>query len=146
VKKEFLQRLLNHLNFLEEELQDYPKFKGLKYQDYEEDRDKRRSVERWVENIINSSVDISKIILSMEGIRLPDNYKEVVKLISIVRDLGTMDAETLAEWVKFRSIVAHEYLDIRWDSIKRFIWETEPLYKNFLERVKEYLKKRLEIE
>lgn len=144
MKKEFLQRLLNHLSFLEEELKDYPKFKGLKYQDYKEDRDKRRSVERWVENIINSSVDISKLILTLEGIRLPDNYKEVVKLISIVKDLDTMDAEALSEWVKFRNIVAHEYLDVRWDSIKRFIGETEPLYTNFLEKAKEYLTKRLQ--
>ncbi len=144
MKKEFLQRLLNHLSFLEEELKDYPKFKELKYQDYKEDRDKRRSVERWVENIINSSVDISKLILTLEGIRLPDNYKEVVKLISIVKDLDTMDAEALSAWVKFRNIVAHEYLDVRWDSIKRFIQETEPLYKNLLEKTKEYLTKRLQ--
>jgi uncharacterized protein YutE (UPF0331/DUF86 family) len=40
-----------------------------------------------------------------------------------------------------RNIMAHEYLDIRWASIERFIRETEPLYKALLESVKEYLKR-----
>ena len=51
--------------------------------------------------------------------------------------------EKLSQWVKLRNIVAHEYLDIRWDSIKRFIEETEPVYKSFLECVRNYLKGKL---
>lgn len=144
MKKESLQRLLKHVNFLEEEVRDYPKFKHLSKKDYVEDRDKRRSVERWIENIINSSVDMSKIILTLEGIRLPDNYKEIVTLIAIVKDLDTVPAEALSKWVWFRNIVAHEYLDIRWPSIKKFIAETEPLYRSFLVQVKKYLEKRLQ--
>ena len=53
-----------------------------------------------------------------------------------------MDAPS--EWVRFRNIIAHEYLDIRWASIKRFIDEAEPLYKSFLKDVKEYLDKQLQ--
>lgn len=146
MKKESLQRLLKHVNFLEQELEDYPEFKLLSKDDYVKDKNKRRSVERWIENIINSSVDISKIILTIEGIRLPDNYKEMVALLSVVKDLNIVEAEALSKWVWFRNIVAHEYLDIRWSSIKRFIDEAEPLYKNFLEKVKEYLVKSLETE
>jgi len=44
--------------------------------------------------------------------------------------------------VRLRNIIAHEYLDMRWASIKKFISETEPLYKEFLEKVKAYLKER----
>lgn len=144
MRKEFQQRLLRHINFLEVEIEDYTEFKGLKKEEYITDRGKRRNVERWVENIINSSVDISKIILMLEDINLPDSYKEIVSSVSAIKDLSAVEAEALSKWVKLRNIVTHEYLDIRWASIRKFIEQTEPLYKNFLENVKRYLEKRLQ--
>jgi len=111
--------------------------------EYREDRDKSRNVERWVENIINSSIDISKVILTYEGKGLPDNYKEIILSLSAVKDLGINNTETLSYWVKFRNIISHEYLDIRWASIKKFISETEPLYRDLLDKVKIYLEKKI---
>ena len=100
-------------------------------------------MERWIENIINSSIDISKIILVSESIPAPDTYKELVASISLVPGFDKERMAALSDWVRFRNIIAHEYLDIRWASIKRFIEEAEPLYKNFLKDVKEYLEKQL---
>jgi len=143
MREELHRRLLRHVEFLAEELKYYQKFRQLTWEDYRTDDDKRRSIERWVENIINSSVDISKLILSLEEIRQPDNYKEIVQSISLVKDLGMDRADELSAWVKFRNIVAHEYLDIRWSSIKRFASETEALYAGFLDKVKKYLEKKI---
>ncbi|WP_333655026.1 type VII toxin-antitoxin system HepT family RNase toxin [Dissulfurispira sp.] len=146
MKREIKQKLLKHINFLENELSYYPKFRQLTEPVFREDDDKRRSVERWVENIINSLVDISKNILTLENIRLPDTYKDIVLSISIVKELNINNAESLARWVRLRNIVAHEYLDIRWSSINKFVSETEPLFKGFLEKVKDYLDKITESE
>jgi uncharacterized protein YutE (UPF0331/DUF86 family) len=143
MREELHRRLLRHVEFLAEELNYYQKFRQLTWEDYRTDDDKRRSLERWVENIINSSVDISKLILSMEEIRQPDNYKEIVQSISLVKNLGMDRADELSAWVKFRNIVAHEYLDIRWSSIKRFAPETEALYAGFLDKVKKYLENKI---
>ncbi|HGE71610.1 TPA: hypothetical protein ENX78_12285, partial [Candidatus Poribacteria bacterium] len=60
-------RLIRHLTFLREELEDYESFKNLSKEGYNQERDKRRNVERWIENIINSSIDIAKTILSSEN-------------------------------------------------------------------------------
>ena len=142
MREELKHRLLKHLDFLEVELKDYPKFIQLTKDEYFRLIDKRRNVERWVENITNSSIDISKNILTLEGISLPDNYKEIVLLTSIVKGLSFEKAELLSQWVKFRNIISHEYLDIRWASIKRFITETESLYKDFWIRQRLILRKR----
>jgi len=64
LKKEVRFRLTRLLDFLENELKDYKKFESLLWEDYNKDRSKRRDVERWIENIVNSSIDITKIILS----------------------------------------------------------------------------------
>jgi uncharacterized protein YutE (UPF0331/DUF86 family) len=143
LREELKQRLLKHINFLEIELRDYPKFREITQAEYREDRDKSRNVERWVENIINSSIDISKVILTYEGKTLPDNYREIVLSLSLIKALEINNAEALSYWVRFRNIISHEYLDIRWASIKKFIAETEPLYRGLLEKVKIYLEKQI---
>jgi uncharacterized protein YutE (UPF0331/DUF86 family) len=66
LKKEVRFRLTRHLDFLENELKDYEKFESLSWEDYNKHRSKRRDVERWVENIVNSSIDIAKIILKQK--------------------------------------------------------------------------------
>ncbi len=90
--------------------------------------------------------DMAKIILSSEEISLSDTYREVVLSLSLVKGFDSEEAGELSKWVRFRNIISHEYLDIRWTSIKRFIAETEPLYKRFLNNVKEYVKDKLQEE
>ena len=143
MKDELKERLIKHLNFIEEEIKDYKLFIELTYEIYRIDRSKRRDVERWIENLVNSSIDVSKLILIAEHITLPDTYREIVASLSFVEGFNKEQIENLSQFVRLRNIIAHRYLDIRWNSIRRFIKETEPLYKTFLEEVKEYLKKRL---
>ena len=131
---------------MEDELKDYTIFKNLTRQEYLKDRDKRRNVERWIENIINSLVDISRVILNIEGIAIPDTYRRIVTMLSVVDGLEAVNAEGLANWVRFRNIIAHEYLDIKWSSINRFIIESEIPYSDFVSTIKRYLKVKLDRE
>lgn len=139
MKKEVEYRLIRHISFLENELKDYAVFTHLAWEEYNHDRSKRRDVERWVENIIISSIDIARIILAYEGIPLPDTYKELVNLLSTIASFDKEDMRSLSRWVKLRNIISHEYLAIRWSSIKRFIPESNPLFERFLKSVKKYL-------
>ena len=140
MESEIKVRLIKHVNFLQEELKDFEGFESLSWEEYNLSRDKRRNVERWVENIINSSIDIAKIILASESLTLPDTYKEIVVSLSLVSMFDKKSMEDLSRWVKLRNIITHEYLDIRWKSIKKFIKEAEPMYGSFLETVNIYLK------
>ena len=143
LEKEVKYRLIKHMSFLENELKDYSLFKSLSWKEYNEERTKRRDVERWIENIINSSIDISKIILTSEDKAIPDTYKAIVKNLSLISGFSAKNMEKLVEWVGLRNIISHEYLDIRWTSITRFITDTEPLYKDFLGKTKAYLEKNI---
>jgi uncharacterized protein YutE (UPF0331/DUF86 family) len=132
------------LTFIENELKDYETFETLSWKEYNDDRGKRRNVERWIENIINSSIDIAKLILISEGLSLPDTYKDVVKNLSLVANFNVEGVKKLSRWVSLRNIISHEYLDIRWASIQRFISESELFYEDFLKRVQNYLKEHSE--
>lgn len=142
--KEIKYRLIKHISFLENELKDYDLFTSLTWNEYDQERSKRRDVERWVENIINSSIDISRIILASEEVKPPDTYRELITSISCISNFKDIDLKKLSGWVKLRNIIGHEYLDIRWSSIKEFIVESKPLYEDFLKKVKEYLNQRVE--
>ena len=142
MKKEVRFRLIKHITFLEDELEDYKTFESLSWEEYNNERSKRRDVERWVENIINSSVDIAKITQASEGLPLADTYKEMITALSLVSGFDKKDMDRLSIWVRLRNIISHEYLDIRWSSIKKFISESKPLYDDFLNKVRGYVEKK----
>ena len=51
-----------------------------------------------------------------------------------------MELETLSKWAGLRNILAHEYIDLRWESIKKFIDSAEPVFVELCEKIKSLLK------
>lgn len=143
MRREIKTRLIRHITFLEAELDDFPGFRSLSWEEYNKHRDKRRNVERWIENIVNSSIDISKIVLSSENIAIPDTYRGIVTSLSLVSGFDKENIQRIAEWVRLRNIISHEYLDIRWGSINRFIQEAEAVYRDFLKSAIVYINRDL---
>lgn len=140
LKTETKVRLIKHVDFLQKELEDFAHFRFLAWKEYVDERNKRRNVERWVENIINSSIDIAKILLGAENLSIPDTYREAVLSLSLISIFEKDKMEKLSQWVRLRNVISHEYLDIKWDSIKKFVKEAEPEYITFLATVKKYLR------
>jgi len=60
--------------FLVEEIKSYEDFKNLDWKEYSRNRHIKRDVEHWLENIVNASIDIVKIILASE--KLPRSFYE----------------------------------------------------------------------
>ncbi|MCD6507522.1 DUF86 domain-containing protein [Candidatus Poribacteria bacterium] len=146
MREELKERLIRHLRFLEEELSDYPLFESLSWEEYSTNRSKRREVERWVENLVNSSIDIAKLILSLEGIEVPQTYRAIVFLLGSVEGFDKRNTEELARYVRLRNVIAHEYLDVKWNSIRRFILQSEALYGRLVDEVRKYLGELLDEE
>ena len=146
MREELKERLIRHLRFLEEELSDHSLFESLSWEEYSTNRSKRREVERWVENLVNSSIDIAKLILSLEEIEVPQTYRAIVSLLGSVEGFDKRNAEELARYVRLRNVIAHEYLDVKWNSIRRFILQSEALYGRLVDEVRKYLGKLLDEE
>ncbi|GAI91747.1 unnamed protein product [marine sediment metagenome] len=73
------ERLIRYVDFMESELSDFSKFLKIDWKTYNKDRDTRRNLERWIENIVNSSIDIAKVILALEDRGIPSSYKGMLK-------------------------------------------------------------------
>lgn len=133
------ERLVRIADFLETEIRYYSEFSGITQDSYESSAALRRNVERWVENIVNSSIDIAKIVLASRKKRMPQTYRDVLRELSLIKGFSKDTADKLAQFAKLRNILAHEYLDIRFTHIKRFIENSETAYKKLLDFVKALL-------
>jgi uncharacterized protein YutE (UPF0331/DUF86 family) len=134
------ERLIRYIDFMESELSDFPKFVKMDWKAYLEDKDLRRNLERWIENLVNCSIDIAKVILVAENKRIPSTYKEILKELGASQYFDEEFGENLSRWSILRNILAHEYLDIRWNSIKKFIQSSEPIYRKLITEIKSLLK------
>lgn len=141
MRKEERERLIRLLDYLVSEVDDYPAFFNLNWEIYQKDKEKRRNVERWIENIVMSSIDIAKILLVSENRPIPESYKEILYNIGLIGDFNEEFGRELSRWATLRNIVVHAYLDIRWRSIKQFIIESEPVYRQLIEGVKKIILK-----
>jgi len=130
--------LAEHLSFLENELSEVEKFKKLTWMEYSQEGSKRRDVERWIENLVMASLDIAKIVLSSEKKELPQTYRETLKLFGAFY-INESFGEKISQFAELRNIIAHEYLDIRWSRIQKFIAAADDLYKEFIPQVKKFL-------
>ena len=135
------ERLIRIVDFLESELEDRPKFEDLERKTYEANSSVRRDVERWVENIVNASIDIAKILLASKRKRIPQTYREVLENLLQLENFDTAIAEEMARFSRLRNILANEYLDMRFAQIKSFIEVSKTVYEKFVAFVKNTLRK-----
>lgn len=132
---EQVESIVRRLDFMRTELQDVPKFSGMTQEDYLTDRDRRRSLERLAENVLNASIDIAKILLAAGDYPIPDTYRDALLQLGATGVLSRDLAEQVAELARLRNILAHQYLDIRWNSLKDFINAAPLVLRGFISRV-----------
>ena len=130
------ERLIRYLDFLESEGADFPRLSRVDWKTYQSDRDLRRNLERWIENLVNSAIDIAKVILVCEGRGIPSTYRDALKELGSLPYFDPEFGEDISRWAALRNILAHQYLDIRWQSIDRFLRESEPSFRKLTQGVR----------
>jgi len=134
-------KLIPHIDYLEKELSFLSGYeRDVDWNVYQTQRSKRLEIERWVECLINATLDVSKMLLTTTGDEIPETSREVLfQIASRICD-SEKEAEMFSELAKIRNTLAHRYLDIRWADIKRFFQIVPKLYPSFLD----YIKKEME--
>ena len=134
-------RLIRILDFFETELMDVASFKDINKGKYLEESAFRRNIERWIENLVNASIDIAKIIVASRKQPVPQTYREILLRLGTVQEFSETMAMQLSGFTKLRNILAHEYLDIKYPHIERFVKEAPAVYKDLLNSTSKFLDK-----
>ncbi|MEK7621678.1 MAG: HepT-like ribonuclease domain-containing protein [Patescibacteria group bacterium] len=138
-------RLERLADFLGNETLDFKKFATITQQDYQRDVMLKRALERWAENIVNTSIDIAQLLLASEKRPLPQTYKTILQELSAIPDFEPTIATALADFTHMRNILAHEYLDIRFSLLSKFINNAPPAYDYLINFCKKKLLESLKL-
>ena len=127
------------IDFVEEQMGLYPVYREFTQREYESEPRKRNEMERWLENIINAVIDISKVYLASNHRLIPPTYRENVARAA--REFGLEDGivEVFEKWVRLRNTLAHEYLDLKWKGLTDFAQTSEPLIRQFVDAAKKFV-------
>lgn len=136
---EQFESIQRRLDFLRVEAGDIPRFATMTQAEYVTNRDRRRSLERMVENILNAATDISKVVLTAMDLPAPDSYRQTMLQLGMSGLLPSATAAKLAEMTRLRNILAHEYLDIRWASLRAFLQEAPSVVNEFIQIIEHLL-------
>jgi len=131
-------RLIEIIKFLTNEIDDWNVYLKFDWDEYQNDRLKRRSLEHWVENIVNATIDVARILLASGKKPLPGTYREILRSFMSLKNFDKNVAEKLGEFARLRNIIIHEYLDIRWEQMQHFLKTARPLFEHTIEYVKKH--------
>ena len=134
-------RLVRIVDFLADELEDAPQFEAMDVERYATDRDFRRSVERWVENLVNASIDAAKIVLASERRPVPQTYRETLEMLATVEGFREHDAmaHRLAANTRIRNMLAHEYLDLRYTQVNNVVDHAGQTYAALVDALRAWM-------
>lgn len=133
-------KIILAFEYIESELKflsDYEK--NVDWHVYQTQRAKRLEIERWVESLINATLDISKVFFVLRGDEVPETSREILYKIGSQIFEKEDQPEAFSEFAKIRNTLAHRYLDIKWNDIKKFIKLAPELYPPFLSFIKKEL-------
>lgn len=133
------EHLRKTISFLKDEIKLGDKFSKINQFDYQRDPIVKRAFERWVENVVNASVDIAKVILASEKRPIPNSYRAILQDLSYVKNFDSKIAEELGNYAKVRNVLAHEYLDLRFAGLKKFVDESESFYQYLIDFAKKFV-------
>jgi len=141
VQQDDRERLAKIADFVAGEIGDLKaKFLHVDRQTYETNRDTRRNLERCVENIVNASLDMAKILLVADNLPIPDTYRQYFEALCTAAVIRQDASQAMGHGVTIRNVLAHHYLDIRWRSLGRFLSSDWPHYEAFLEIVRQRIR------
>lgn len=122
-------RLLQRVQFLEDELSELEHFRQITAREYRTDKTRRRNLERWSENLINATIDVAKLVLASQHRPTPRTYQQAMEMLALVAGVDEEDAMRFSSFARLRNLLAHEYLEILHERISDFMTGFPPIYE-----------------
>ena len=71
---------------------------------------------------------------------MPKTYQQALLKFGLFAGLKEKEAEELSAFARLRNILAHEYLEVTYGSIKKFIDVSPAIYQKIFNFLSQYLK------
>ncbi|BBO88561.1 type VII toxin-antitoxin system HepT family RNase toxin [Desulfosarcina ovata] len=101
--------ILRKLSELEEYTSQIQGFRSISVEDYKSDWKSQRIIERTLQMMIETCVDIAGHIISDQKYRIPESYADAFIALKENGILGTNICRTMEQIAKFRNVIVHHY-------------------------------------
>ena len=109
--------VLRKISELAEYQQQLQEFKGITVRQYRDDWKKQRIVERTLQMMIETCLDMANHLIADQGYRVPVSYADIFKVLGENKVLGKKLADRLEKMAKFRNVLVHQYEKIEAETI-----------------------------
>lgn len=133
--------IVSKLERLEEYVQILRGYQPHSLEELRSDHTLRGAVERYLELALECALDIGEIVISREGLRKPETYRDVIEILG---EAGIISAEFAAKFAPaagFRNILVHRYYDIDLARLYSFLQTSLEDFDTFSKSIAQYLKK-----
>jgi len=129
-------RIIDSLQFVATEMKEFEEdYTSKSWKEYKEDRKLQKLMDRTVENIFTTLIEICGTLLSRQGIAA-ESYSQIMS--ECAKKLGfTRDEQIVFGKIAIqRNRLAHRYLNFRWQSINMFV-NNKTLILRLLKKISE---------
>ena len=132
--------ILRKLSTLDEYLKQINEYANISPKDYGADWKIQRIVERTLQMMIETCLDISGHIISDEKLRVPETYADMFRILVENEILKGSQLEALGKMARFRNIVVHDYEKIDAGIVLGILQENLNDFEGFKAAIINYLK------
>ncbi|MDP2970843.1 MAG: DUF86 domain-containing protein [Deltaproteobacteria bacterium] len=115
-------------------------FSGITIRDYKKDWKTQRIVERTLQMMVETCVDIANHIISEAGMRMPTSYADAFKVLFENNLVAPELFAALEKMAKFRNIVVHQYEEVDAEIVVLILKNNLLNFQKFKEAILTYLK------
>lgn len=101
--------ILRKLAKLDEYLVQIREYSAVSSKEYEENWKVQRIIDRTLQIMIETCLDVAGHIISDEGFRVPETYSDMFKILIEKQIIEKGQSDSLDKMAKFRNIVVHNY-------------------------------------
>lgn len=132
--------ILRKLSTLDEYLKQINEYVNISSKDYEADWKTQRIVERTLQMMIETCLDVSGHIISDEKFRVPETYADMFRILVQNDILKESQLEAFEKMAKFRNIIVHDYEEIDAEIVLGILQKNLNDFEGFKTAIIDYLK------
>ena len=133
--------MLKKLTQLEEYVTQIEEFRALSVEQYTNDWKLQRIIERTLQMMIETCVDIAGHIISDSTFRIPDSYADSFRVLSENKIIATDLCKTMEQISKFRNVIVHHYDRVDAEIVVGILRKRINDFNKFKDAVVNWLKK-----
>ncbi len=138
----FREKVSEKLRYLEISLNYLKNRRNITLEDLQSNYELRSAIERNFQIAIEAAIDISEMIISEEGVEMPETYREAFLRLGEMGVVPKDFSARLAQMAGFRNILVHQYGELDLNKLLEFLKTKLDDLELFSGYVKEYLRSK----